>query len=156
VNRIFRFSYFDPDYATSVLTVTGLARVYWNMNARFEVLTVVVMKNSVFRDITQCNLLKMNCWLSTANSQYECCLMFKELQTKPICFLISLQHYGRVLCSQTNLVRLHLPPQPLTFVYGTLCFFYDYSTEKYWGSRFIRNVGKLIQHSVKASLPRRQ
>jgi hypothetical protein len=28
VNRIFHFSYFDADYLTSRLTVTGLARVY--------------------------------------------------------------------------------------------------------------------------------
>jgi hypothetical protein len=28
VNGIFHFSYFDPDYATFVLTVVGLARVY--------------------------------------------------------------------------------------------------------------------------------
>jgi hypothetical protein len=28
VNRIFHFSYFDPDYPTSGLTVTGLASVY--------------------------------------------------------------------------------------------------------------------------------
>jgi hypothetical protein len=28
LNRIFRFSYFDPDYPTSGLTVTELSRVY--------------------------------------------------------------------------------------------------------------------------------
>jgi hypothetical protein len=28
VDNIFHFSYFDPDYPTSELTVTGLGRVY--------------------------------------------------------------------------------------------------------------------------------
>jgi hypothetical protein len=30
MDRIFHFSYFDPDYQTSGLTVTGLGRVYYN------------------------------------------------------------------------------------------------------------------------------
>jgi hypothetical protein len=35
VNSIFYFSCFNPDYPTSGLTLTGLARVYCNMRAIF-------------------------------------------------------------------------------------------------------------------------
>jgi hypothetical protein len=102
------------------------------MNVGFEVLTEVVMKDSVFRDIMSCNLLKVSRWLSTdytvlcpkrQNSQYECSLPFKQLQSKPICSVIPLQQYGRALCSETNLVRPP-PTETLTFGYGTLSVYF--------------------------------
>jgi hypothetical protein len=38
VNRIFHFSCFDPNYPTSRLTVTGLARVYYTIKEQISFL----------------------------------------------------------------------------------------------------------------------
>jgi hypothetical protein len=56
VNSIFHFSYFDPDYPTVGLTVTGLARVYCIIAAvGTYVLTGDAYNSQVFRQINTAN-----------------------------------------------------------------------------------------------------
>jgi hypothetical protein len=115
-----------------------------NMNSvGSEVLTAVVMKYSVFWDITPCSRLEVNCWLSTdytalyprrQNSSYECCLLLSELQSTLISSLIPLKYYGRVIFSQSKWVR---PPHSNIYnrIRYTLCFLTTTAMEKIEGAR---------------------